>query len=422
MSYIVFVQPTVMAIAGMPFGAVLLATCVASAVACFVMGFVARYPFALAPGMGVNFLFAITVCGTMGFSWQAGLAIVFIAGLIFLALSLVGFREKVMAILPDCLANSIGPAIGMFIAFIGFQWSGIVVLNPATMVSLGPLTHGPPLIALAGLTVMTALMARGFGPAILIGILTTSGLGIVSGVIPVPSESIGVSTEAALALDFGELANRWQDALLAILLFFFLDLFDTVGSLVGLSRQAGFLDKENKLPRAGRAFFADALGTCVGALLGTSTITSYIESSTGIAAGARTGLAPVIVGLCFLAALFLAPIVHVVGTNVGPGYYETLGIEGAFVNMYPAVAPALIVAGMLMLKPLRHVQWDDVTESLPAFLTVAFMVFGFGITEGVAMGCISFAAIKALSGRARAVHPAMFIIALALCARYAFLV
>lgn len=422
MSYIIFVQPTVLAMTGMDFGSVVLATCVSSAIACFFMGFLAKYPFALAPGMGQNFLFTFTICLAMGFSWQGALAIVLCSGLVFTTLSLFRFREKVLDILPFCLKNAIGPGIGLFIAFIGLQWSGIVVLDSATMVTLGSLKHAAPLTALLGLLVMATLHARNIHGSILIGILFTTGVSLVFGVVPWSLPEFQLSTATFFRLDFGELLVRWPDALIAIALFFFLDLFDTVGTLVGVSTQAGFMTEDGNLPRAGRAFLSDALGTCVGALCGTSTVTSYIESATGVAAGARTGLAAVVTGLCFIAAIALGPVVALVGTDVAPEYYALLGIEGAYVPMYPAVAPALIMVGLFMLAPLRKVNWADITESLPAFLTVAMMAFGYGITEGVAAGCISFAVIKAVTGRGREVHPIMYGVALALMARYAFLI
>lgn len=421
MSYIVFVQPTILSMAGMDFGAVLVATCLSAALGCLFMGLIARYPFALAPGMGENFLFTFTICLGMGFSWQAGLAIVFISGLIFVFISLFRTREKILEVFPECLKNAIGPAIGLFIAFVGLQWSGLVVLSSSTMVKMGSLHHGAPLLALAGVFFTAALMARGFRGAILVGLLATIAAGLATGVLPFHLERTPLSLATVCRLDFSELIARWQDALMAILLFFFLDLFDTVGTLVGVGTQAGYIKEDGKLPRAERAFFSDALATCTGALLGTSTVTSYIESATGVAAGARTGLAAVVTAICFIAAIAFAPLVAIAGTNIGPDYYAALGIEGAYVGMYPAVAPALIVVGFLMLAPLRKVKWDDVTESLPAFFTIVMMVFGYGITEGVAAGCIAFAAIKTVSGRRREVHPLMYIIAASLAARYAFL-
>ncbi len=421
MSYIVFVQPAVLSMAGMDFGSVIAATCFSSAIGCFLMGLLARYPYALAPGMGENFLFSFTVCLGMGFSWQAGLAIVFISGVLFVVLSALSVRERVLEVFPDCLRNAIGPGIGLFIAYVGFQWGGIVVLNPATMSSLGDLRHGEPLLTLFGVFLIAALMARGIRGGILAGLLATLIPGLASGVIPWRVETPRLNFATFFQLDFAPLIVHWDKALVAILLFFFLILFDTVGTLAGLSIQAGFVQEDGKLPRAGRAFFADAMGTCVGALFGTSTVTCYIESAAGVAAGARTGLAAVVTGLCFLGAAAFGPLIALVGHDVGPAYYARLGIEGAHVAMYPAVAPALIVVGFLMLSPLRRVRWEEVTESLPAFFTIALMAFGYGITEGVSAGCISFVLVRLAAGRAREVHPVMYGIALALLLRYAFL-
>lgn len=422
MSYIVFVQPAVLHMAGMDFGGVLVATCLSAAVGCLLMAFLARYPFALAPGMGENFLFVFTVCMAMKFSWQAALAIVFISGALFVALSLFQVREKVLDVFPPCLKDAIGPAIGLLIAFIGLQWSGVVVLNPSTMVSLGNLRHGAPLLSLFGVLLITTLMARNFRGGILVGILATTGLGLLTGVIPFKVEHVTPSFATFFQLDFSELWANPTNALIAIALFFFLDLFDTVGTLVGVSSQAGFLDQDGRLPRAGRAFLADALATCVGALFGTSTVTSYVESAAGVAAGARTGLAALVTGLCFVGAIALAPVVALVGQDIGPQYYAAMNIPGPVPPMHPAVAPALIVVGMLMLGGLKRIRWDDVTESLPAFMTVALMPLGYGITEGISAGCISFVAIKCCTGRRREVHPVMAVVALALAGRYAFLV
>lgn len=425
MSYIVFVQPTVLSAAGMPFGSVLLATCIASAVSCFIMGLTANYPFALAPGMGENFLFAFTVCGAvalggMGFSWQAGLAIVLIAGVLFLLLSLFGAREKLIEVLPDCLKNAIGPAIGFFIAFVGLQWGGVIVHSPATMVMVGDLTKGPPLLVLLGVLFIAAMMALGIRSAILVGTLVVSALAVAFKIVPIPDEPLTFSFETFFNLDFGALVANWQDALIAIALLFFLDLFDTVGTLVGVGKQAGYIDERGQLPRARQAFVSDAAATCVGAVCGTSTVTSYVESATGVAAGARTGLASVTTGVCFLLAIALAPVVRIVGYNIGPEFYGA--DSGLFISMYPAAAPALIVVGFIMMKPLQQVKWDDITEGFPAFFTIAGMVLGFAITEGIAWGCISYTLIKLCTGRWREIHWVMYLVTAALLCRYAFLV
>ena len=485
MSYIIFVQPTVLSAAGMPFGSVLLATCFSACFASVLMGILAHYPVALAPGMGENFLFAFTVCGAvtmggMGFSWQAGLAIVLISGAIFVFISLFAVRTTLLNALPACLKNSIGPAIGMFIAFIGLQWGGIIAPSPATMVSLGNLHRAAPAITLLGVAVIAVLLSRKIPGGILIGIMVTYIAGLLAGVLRsetfsqitrnqwlfclfigasalgagvtilrrrsaspwtvsllcafliwvgtlsvfTPFRIVGlpreISFETFFNLDFGELGRQWHKALTAIALFFFLDLFDTVGTLVGVASHAGLLQRDGTLPRAGRAFFADAAGTCAGALFGTSTVTSYIESVSGVAAGARTGLAPVVTGLCFVGAVLLSPAVEIVGQDYGPVFYGSDPFA-PHVAMYPAVAPALIVVGLLMMRALKNIDWDDITEALPAFFTVAIMVFGYGITEGVALGCISFSVIKTLAGRYRDVHPFMYGVAAILIFRYVFL-
>ena len=336
-------------------------------------------------------------------------------------LSLFQFREKVMDVFPLCLKNAIGPAIGLYIAFVGLQWGGIVVFNSATMVAVGNLKHATPLIVIAGFFLIATLSVYRVHGGILIGILFTAGLSVLFKVIPSTPSEFSWSTQTFFNLGFRELWDRRLDALLAIAIFFFLDLFDTVGTLVGVSTQAGLMSEDGKLPRAGRAFFADAMGTCIGACCGTSTVTSFIESAAGVAAGARTGLAAIVTGLCFLAAILFLPVIAVVGRDVGPAYYQALGIEGAHVAMYPAVAPALIAVGFLMLSPLGRVKWEDITEGLPAFLTIAMMVLGYGITEGIAAGCISFALIKTVAGRWREVHAIMYITALAFLLRYALL-
>ena len=425
MSYIVFVQPTVLATTGRSFGSVLLATCISSALTCFLMGMLARYPIALAPGMGENFLFAFAVVAGpplgMGFSWQAALTIVLISGLIFVALSVFKTREKILEILPPCLTNSIGPAIGMFIGLVGLQWGGIIVSAESTMLRVGSFHSGVALMTVLGLLLIAALHVWRVPGGILIGILATAGLGIYTGLIPSNAETPELDFSTFFRFNLSELVIRWPDALVAILLFLFLDIFDTVGTLVAVSNQAGFLKPDGTLPRAGRAFFSDAVGTCIGACCGTSTVTSYIESATGVAAGARTGLAAIVTGVCFLFAIFLAPVIHIAGQDVGLAFYN-LPAGALHFAMYPVVAPALIFVGFLMMAPLRKINWEDVTESLPAFLTIAMMVFGYGITEGISAGIISYAAIKPIAGKWRQVHPILYFIALAFLARYAFLV
>lgn len=406
MSYIIFVQPAILSAAGMDRGSVLVATCLAAAVGTLLMGVFARYPFAMAPGMGQNFLFAFTVCaavdqGGMGFSWESGLAIVLISGVLFLLLSLFEVRERLIGVLPNALKNAIGPAIGIFIAFVGLQWGGIIVADPGTLVRLASLREPQVLLTCFGIVLTASLLARGVRWSILVGIIATAGLGWLTGAHTYEMARIPLSVETFFRLDFGPLVTHWDRALIAIALFFFLDLFDTVGTLVGVSKQAGFITEDDeRLPRAGRAFFSDAFASCAGALFGTSTVTTYVESASGVAVGARTGLAAVVTAACFVAAIAVAPF---------------------FPLDQATVAPALVVVGFCMMAPLRRVDWDDVTESFPAFSTVTIMAFGFGITEGIAMGCITYVLISVVAGKARTVHPVMYVVALALAARYAFL-
>jgi AGZA family xanthine/uracil permease-like MFS transporter len=374
--------------------------------------------------MGENFLFAFAVVAGpplgMGFSWQAALTIVLISGLIFVALSVFKTREKILEILPPCLTNSIGPAIGLFIGLVGLQWGGIVVSAPSTMLRVGSFHSSVALITLLGLLLIAAFHVWRVPGGILIGILATAGLGIYTGIIPSNAETPQLDFSTFFRFNLSELVARWPEAIVAILLFLFLDIFDTVGTLVAVGNQAGFLKPDGTLPRAGQAFFSDAVGTCIGACCGTSTVTSYIESATGVAAGARTGLAAIVTGVCFLFAIFLAPVVHIAGQDVGLAFYN-LPAGALHVAMYPVVAPALIFVGFLMMAPLRKINWDDVTESLPAFFTIAMMVFGYGITEGISAGIVSYAAIKPIAGKWRQVHPILYFVALAFLARYAFL-
>lgn len=420
MSYIIFVQPSILSLAGMDFGSVLLATCISSAIATFLMAIFSNYPFALAPGMGENFLFTFTICLTMGFSWQSALAIVLISGILFVILSLFKFREKVIEIFPDCLKNAIPGAIGLLIAFVGLQWAGLIVLNEGTMVSIGNFKHPIPGIALISVALIVFLQGMRVSSAILIGLLFSALSYIALGIIPWEPPEYRFSFSTFFQLNFTELANRWSDALVAIFVFFFLDLFDTVGTLIGVGNTAGFM-REGKLPRAGGAFLADALGTCIGALCGTSTVTSYIESAAGVAVGARTGLASIVTGVCFLLVIPFIPLLVVLGYNVAPIYYSQIGIEGGKVSMYPVVAPALILVGFLMMSSVKRIAWEDMSEGIPAFLTILFMAFGYGITEGISVGCISFVVVKILLKEYKDINPWMYLVALAFLVRYIFL-
>lgn len=411
LSYIIFVQPTVLSACGMDFGAVLVATCIASALATFLMGVFANYPVALAPGMGQNFFFAYTVVLKMGIPWQTALGAVFLSGVLFLALSFFGLREKLIDSIPDSLKEAIAVGIGLFIAMIGFQWSGMVVGAAGSLVGLGSLHSTPVLLSLFGLLLTVVLVAARVRGALLWGILATALAGLPLGVVhyhgiagPVPSLSpTFLKLDVVGAFDLGLVS--------VVFVFFFLALFDSVGTLVGVSNQAGLM-KDGKLPRAREALTADAFGSVAGAMAGTSTITAYVESAAGVAEGGRTGLANMVTAILMLSGLFLYPLSRM----IGDGYQMPGGLK-----IYPVVAPALIVVGSMMLRNVRRIRWDDATESIPAFLTMVLMPFTFSITEGIAFGFISYALLKLVSGRGREVHGLVYAFAVLFVARYIFL-
>ncbi|TAJ10824.1 MAG: NCS2 family permease [Nitrospirae bacterium] len=413
LSYILFVQPAVLSTTGMDFGAVMTATCLASAFATLLMGLSANYPIALAPAMGHNVYFAFTVCGAvaaggMGVPWEMALGAVFVSGLLFLGLSRFGFRERLLNAVPDSLKQAISVGIGLLIAFVGLQWAGIVVARPGILVGLGRLGSPPVLLSLFGLVLTAGLLARGNRAAILWGITVTTlaglALGLVSyhGILSAPPSL----RPTLFKLDLRDLFSH--QGLLIVFVFFFLALFDTIGTLVGVSQQAGFL-KDGRLPRAEKALTADAAGMTVGALLGTSTVTSYVESAAGVAAGGRTGLANVMTAGLFLLALFFAPLAKMVG-----GGYVTP--EGA--HLYPVIAPALILVGSFMLRGIKEVPWDDPTEAIPAFFTILLMPLTVSITDGITFGLVSYTVLKLVTGRLRDAHWLMYLFAGLLAVRY----
>lgn len=394
LSYIIFVQPTVLSAGGMDFSAVLAATCIASALATFLMGVYANYPIALAPGMGQNFFFTYTVVLQMGIPWEKALGAVFLSGMLFLALSFVGFREKVIDGIPESIKEAIAVGIGLFIALVGFQWAGIVVAAPGTMLALGALTSRPVLLSVAGLALTFVLIVRKVRGAILLGILATALCGLPLGVVNYHGV-IGALPSIRPTLFKLDIPGAFGLGLASVVfVFFFLALFDSVGTLVGVTSQAGLL-VDGKLPRAEKALAADAFGSVAGALMGTSTVTAYVESAAGVAEGGRTGLANIVTGGLMLVSLFLHPLSRM----IGEGYPLAGGSR-----IYPVVAPALIVIGSMMLKNVRRIRWDDATEAVPAFLTMVMMPFSFSITEGISFGFISYAMLKLASGRAREVH------------------
>ncbi len=412
MSYIIFVQPAVLGAAGMNPGAVMVATCLSSAIAMVLMAVLTNYPIALAPAMGHNFFFAYIVVLTLGYSWQVALGSVFIAGLIFILLSTVGLREKLMIVLPDCLKNGIPVGIGLLIALVGLEWSGIVVGHQVTYVTLGNLKSAPTLVSVFGLLLIALLLALRKRGAILIGIVASSILGLIVGII----EFKGIVSAppsilpTMLKLQF---PNVFKDPnlLTVIFIFLFLDMFDTIGTLIGVGQQSGLM-VDGKLPRARQALLTDAISTSVGALLGTSTITAYIESASGISAGGRTGLTNVVTAILMVGAIFFHPIVEMVGA----GYKIQDGV-----TLYPVIAPALIIVGGLMFKNIVNVEWDDFTESIPAFLTLIMMPLAFSITEGISIGVISYSLLKLFTGKRKEVHWLIYLFAILFIARYIWL-
>lgn len=413
LSYIIFVQPAVLSAAGMDSGAVMAATCITSAFAMVLMALLANYPIALAPGMGHNFYFAFTVCLTLGVSWQNALGAVFVAGVLFILLFFIGLREKVMTILPVSLRNAIPAGIGLLIALVGLEWAGLIVDHPATHVTLGNLKSPPALLSLFGVIVIAILFALKVRGAILIGILASTVVGLITGMVKFQGV---VSAPPSIAPTFLklEIPNIFvrPEMIAIIFIFIFLDLFDTVGTLVGVGEQGGFM-VDGKLPKARQALLSDAVATSTGALLGTSTVTSYIESASGISAGGRTGLTNIVTAILMLLALFFRPLIQMVGAGYPIG-------ENTF--LYPIVAPALIIVGSLMLKNVVSIDWDDATESIPAFLTLLLMPLTISITEGIAFGFISYSLLKLVTGQGKQVHWLIYLFAVLFVARYIWLV
>ena len=413
LSYSLFVQPALLASIGMDFGSVFVATCLASAFATILMGLYANFPIALAPAMGHNFYFAFSVCGAvsaggMGLPWETALGGVFIAGVLFLLVSRVGLRGRIIQAIPAALSHAIPVGIGLLIAFIGFQWCGIIVAKPGVLVGTGNLTSPPVLLSLLGLVVTGLLLAHGHKAAILIGMVVTTTFGILFGMASFSGWiSVPPSIEPTLLkLDLSGLFS--QSGLIIICMFFFLALFDTIGTMVGITTQAGLM-VNGKLPRAEKALSSDAAGITAGALLGTSTITCYIESASGVLAGARTGLANLATGGLFLLSLFLFPLIQL----VGQGYTTPEGL-----HLYPIIAPALIVIGSVMVKGIRLIPWDDPTEALPAFLTILLMPLAVSISTGIVFGFISYSLLKLATGRADEVHWIIYVCSIAFAVGY----
>ncbi|GAB3250908.1 NCS2 family permease [Chitinimonas naiadis] len=399
MAYIIFVNPAILSETGMDFKAVFVATCIAAALGSAVMGLVANYPIALAPGMGLNAYFTFSVVKGMGVSWQVALGAVFLSGIIFLVISLFKVREAIVNAIPHSLKLSISAGVGLFLAIIALKNAGIVVGHPATLVTLGNVHDPKALLAIFGFLLILALEYRKITGGVIIGILVVTVLAILlgyqqfSGVFAMPPSVAPTFMQMDLqgALTAGLLG--------VVFVFFFVDLFDTTGTLIGVSHRAGLLDSQGRLPRLKRALMADSTAIVAGAALGTSSCTAYVESAAGTAVGGRTGLTAVVVAILFLAALFLSPLAGAV-----PAY---------------ATAPALCYVAVLMARGLAEINWDDLTESAPAVITALAMPFTFSIADGIAFGFISYAGLKLLSGRYKDLSPAVVIIAILWIVKFA---
>ncbi|WP_280549530.1 NCS2 family permease [Halomonas sp. 11-S5] len=401
MAYIIFVNPSILSQAGMDYGAVFVATCLAAAVGCLIMGLWANYPIAQAPGMGLNAFFTYGVVLGMGYTWEAALGAVFFSGFIFFLLSIFRIREWIINSIPLSLRLGIAAGIGLFLAMIALKNAGIVVANEATFVALGDLSEPAALYALLGFFVITALAYLRVTGAVMIGILGVTVLSMILG----HNEFGGfMSMPPAIAPTFMalDLAGALDVAMLSVIFaFLFVDLFDTSGTLVGVAHKGGLLDKDGKLPRIGRAMMADSTASMAGALLGTSTTTSYIESTAGIVSGGRTGLTAVVVAVLFLVSLFFAPLAGSI-----PVY---------------ATAGALLYVAVLMTSSLAHANWDDPTDAAPVLIAALAMPLTFSVAEGIALGFISYAAIKTLSGRFKDLNPAVIMLALLFAGKFLFL-
>jgi len=400
MAYILAVNPSILANAGMPLPALITVTALTAALSTLLMGWMTNYPLALAPGMGINAYFAFTVCLGLGVSWQSALGLVFVNGCIFLALSVTGIREKIIAAIPHQLKLAITCGIGLFIAFIGLKNGGIVVSSPATFVTHGDFGTPGVLLCFAGILLTSALVARKIPGAIILGILavTLAGLFVADGkgghVTTMPASLFSLPASPAptfLQLNFDLLIHDFAKAMPIILTLLLVDMFDNIGTLIGVTQRAGLLDASGKLPKAGKALVADSLAAILSSLLGTSTVVSYIESASGVEAGGRTGLTGATTAILFLLALFLTPVI--------------LAVPSA------ATAPALVIVGVFMFQSVAQLKLDDFIETAPIFLIIAGIPLSFSIAEGIGLGLITYAVLHLVSGRARSVSVLTYVLA-----------
>ncbi len=399
MSYILAVNPTMFGeLDGMPVGSVFTSTALAAIVGCLAMAFVGKLPFGLAPGMGLNAFFVYSVCMGMGYSWQFALTAVLIEGLIFIVLTLTNLREAIVNAIPMSLRNAIGAGIGLFIAFIGLKSAGVVVADGATLVALGDVTSGSALLAFIGLVITGFMYSRNVPGAILLGIIITMVIGIPLGVTEFKGIVSAPESIAPIFCQF-EFDNIFSvDMLVVVFTFFFIDMFDTVGTLVGVCTKAKMMDENGNIYRVKQAFMADSIATTVGALLGTSTTTTYVESAAGVAQGGRSGLTALVVGGCFVIAMFFSPLF--------------LSIPSA------ATAPALIIVGLLMAEQIKNVNFDDFSESIPAFVCMLMMPLTYSISNGILIGMITYVLMNIICGKFKKLSPAMYILAILFILKY----
>lgn len=395
MVYILAVNPGILSAAGMDKDAVFTATALSAVIATLVMALVAKLPFALAPGMGLNAFFAFTVVLGMGYSWEFALTAVFLEGIIFILLTAFNIRELIVNSIPLNLKHAVSVGIGLFIAFIGLKGTGLIVDNPATLVSLGSMKEPAVLVGLAGVLIIGVLLTKKVKGAILIGILASTIIGLFVGVTVIPEDFTFVSLPPSIEpiffkFDFSQIFTL--DMLIVLFTFLFVDMFDTVGTLVGVSSKSGMLDKDGNVPRVKQALFADSIGTFVGAILGTSTVTTYVESAAGVAEGGKTGMTALTVAIMFALSLFFAPLFMIIPAA--------------------ATAPALIIVGLFMISPIMKIDLTDFTEAIPAFFTIIMMPLTYSIAEGIVFGMLSFVLLKLLTGRYKEVKPIMVIIAI----------
>ena len=401
MAYILAVNPSILSATGMDANALFTATAIAAIAGTLVMALWAKLPFALAPGMGLNAFFAFSVVLGMGHTWQFALTAVLIEGIIFIFLTIFNVREAIANSIPKSVKTAISAGIGLFIAFIGLQNAGVIVKHEATLVTLGDIKTGTALLGLIGLIITSILVVKKVKGDLLIGIILTALIGIPFGITQINGFISAPPSIEPIFMQF-----EWQniftfDMLIVVFTFLFVDIFDTLGTLVGVSTKAGMLDKQGKIPNAKKAFMADSIGTTLGAILGTSTVTTYVESAAGVSEGGRTGMTALVTALCFAAALFFAPVF--------------LAIPGA------ATAPALVLVGLYMLGPIRDLEFDDFSETIPAFICIIAMPLTYSIAEGITLGLLSYVIINLFTGKYKKLSIGMYILAILFVLKYIFI-